>query len=285
MSSAEIISSALPDSMLPIPFVVEQVRKETNDTFTLLLEPVNGHSEFRFQPGQFNMLYMFGVGEVPISISGDPSHPETLVHTLRAVGSVTNAMRMLKPGDKIGVRGPFGSPWPVDKAIGKDIVLITGGIGLAPLRPAIYHILANRPNYGKFVLLYGARTPQEVLYKSELAKWRSRFDMTVEVTTDRATGSWMGDVGVVTTLIPRVPFDPHNAVALVCGPEIMMRYTIMELEKRGVPLDHIYVSMERNMQCAIGLCGHCQVGPVFVCKDGPVFRFDQIQDWFKKWEV
>ncbi|NWJ44372.1 MAG: FAD/NAD(P)-binding protein [Chloroflexi bacterium] len=285
MTNPSIISSALPNPMLPAPFVVEQVRKETNDTFTLLLEPVNEHREFRFQPGQFNMLYMFGVGEVPISISGDPAHPETLVHTLRAVGSVTNAMRMLKPGDTIGVRGPFGVPWPVDKAIGKDIVLITGGIGLAPLRPAIYHILTNRPNYGKFVLLYGARTPQEVLYKSELAKWRSRFDMTVEVTTDRATGSWMGDVGVVTTLIPRVPFDPHNALALVCGPEIMMRYTIMELEKRGVPLDHIYVSMERNMQCAIGLCGHCQVGPVFVCKDGPVFRFDQIQDWFKKWEV
>ncbi len=263
------------DPMVPDLFRVQKVRKETLDTFTLELSPKQ--KKFRFEPGQFNMLYVSGAGEIPISISGNPNQPESLIHTTRAVGSVTNAMRKLKAGDYLGVRGPFGTKWPVDKAMGDDVVIITGGIGLAPLRPAVYDILAKRGRYGNVVLLYGARTPEDILYPKEIMGWRSRFDMDVHVTVDRAAGSWHSNVGVVTKLIPKAPFDPQNTTAFICGPEVMIRFTTQELKKRGLSDDKIYVSMERNMKCAIGFCGHCQLGPYFVCKDGPVFRYDEIK--------
>ena len=279
------MTAYLSDPMLPTPFRVRRKRRETHDTFTLELEPVNGTNGLAFAAGQFNMLYVFGVGEVPISISGDPTQPQSVAHTVRAVGTVTTAIRKLKRGDVIGVRGPFGNPWPVEEAAGSDVVIVAGGIGLAPLRPALYHLLANRDRYGKIILLYGARTPEDLLYKRELHKWRGRFDLDVEVTVDSATGDWRGNVGVVTTLIPRVRFDPLHTVALVCGPEIMMRFTVMELQKCGIALENIYISMERNMKCAVGFCGHCQFGPTFICKDGPVFRFDQIRPFFETREV
>lgn len=273
------------DPMAPVPYRVLRVRHETSDTLTFEFGSVNGQ-RFPFMPGQFNMLYLFGVGEVPISISGDPEHPEILVHTIRAVGAVTNPLCKLKPGDIVGIRGPFGSCWPVIEAAGNDIVIVTGGVGLAPLRPAIYHILNHRGEYGRVALLYGARTPGDMLYKKELAEWRGRFDVQVEVTVDAAKPEeWQGNVGVVTTLIPRAHFDPHHVTALVCGPEIMMRFTILELQKRGLRDDQIYISMERNMKCAIGFCGHCQYGPNFVCKDGPVFRFDRVKEIFGKREI
>jgi NAD(P)H-flavin reductase len=173
----------------------------------------------------------------------------------------------------------------VEDLEGNDIVIVSGGIGLAPLRPALYHILSRRDRYGRVVLLYGARTPADILYRQELEQWRARFDLEVYATVDRAMSGWRGNVGVVTTLIPRAPFDPLNTVALVCGPEVMMRFTVQELQKRGVGPPTIYLSMERNMKCAVGFCGHCQFGPVFVCKDGPVFRYDRIKDWLVKWEV
>ncbi|MCS7158086.1 MAG: FAD/NAD(P)-binding protein [Blastocatellia bacterium] len=275
----------MPNPMEPRPYRIRRVQKETADTFTLELTPVNGTAAFSFAPGQFNMLYVFGVGEIPISISGDPEKPTTLVHTTRVVGTVTKAMRQLKRGDVLGVRGPFGSHWPVEEAEGSDVVIVAGGIGLAPLRPALYHILSRREKYGKVVLLYGARTPEDLLYRNELSRWRAQFDLEVYVTVDRATGGWRGNVGVVTTLIPRAPFDPLNAIAMVCGPEVMMRFTALELERRGVKADNIFLSMERNMKCAIGFCGHCQFGPTFVCKDGPVFRYSRIKEWITKWEV
>jgi NAD(P)H-flavin reductase len=231
------------------------------------------------------MLYVYGVGEVPISISGDPTRPGTLVHTTREVGAVTRAMRRLKAGQTLGVRGPYGRGWPVAEAAGGDLVLITGGIGLAPLRPVIYHALAHREQYGKVVLLYGARTPDDILYRRELEKWRSRFDLEIHLTVDRATGSWRGNVGVVTQLIQRSPFDPSHCLAMICGPEIMMRFTALELEKRGVDPAQIYISMERNMKCGIGLCGHCQLGGSFVCKDGPVYRYDRIGPLLMEREV
>ena len=273
------------DPMLPIPFPIERVKRETEDTFTLELAPVGEEREFRFAAGQFNMLYIFGAGEVPISISGDPTKPQRLVHTTRAVGMVTEAMRRLKRGDSIGVRGPFGRGWPVEESTGKDVVLVAGGIGLAPLRPALYQILAQREKYGKVVLLYGTRTPTDILYRRELEQWRARFDLEVHVTVDRAMGEWRGNVGVVTSLISRAAFDPLETIAMMCGPEVMMRFTIMELEKRGVAARDIYVSMERNMKCAIGFCGHCQYGPAFICKDGPVFRYSAISDLLAKREV
>lgn len=271
--------------MLPQPYRIQRVGRETRDTFTLELRSMNGDDGFPFAAGQFNMLYLFGVGEVPISISGDPTNPHTLVHTIRAVGTVTQRICSLKKGAVLGVRGPFGGHWPVEEAAGNDVVIIAGGIGLAPLRPTIYYLLAHRGRYGRIVLLYGARTPADLLYKRELERWRGRFDLEVEITVDTATADWRGNVGVVTTLIPSAPFDPLNTVAMMCGPEVMMRFTLMEFQKRGVPAENTFISMERNMKCAIGFCGHCQFGPTFVCKDGPVFRYDRIQPTFGKREV
>jgi len=273
------------DAMAPAPYRIQRVRRETDDTFTLELAQSMGVKPPPFLPGQFNMLYVFGVGEVAISISGNPATPETLIHTTRAVGSVTKAMSQLHAGQMLGIRGPYGTAWPIQEAEGDDILIITGGIGLAPLRPLIYHLLAHRDRYGKVVLLYGARTPADILYRKEIEQWRGRFDFDVLITVDRATNNWRGQVGVVTQLIQRAPFDPYHASAFVCGPEVMMTYSIESLEKRGVPAAKTYLSLERNMKCAIGLCGHCQYGPAFVCKDGPVFRFDQIEHLFPVREV
>jgi NAD(P)H-flavin reductase len=275
----------VPDPMLPQLYRVQRVRREIPDTFTLELEPGDGVEIPPFASGQFNMLYVFGVGEIPISISGDPARRRPLVHTTRAVGTVSKAMRELKPEDVIGVRGPFGSHWPIERAMGKDVVIVAGGIGLAPLRSAMYQVISQREKYGKIVLLYGARTPEDILYRREVEHWRAHFDLEVYVTVDNATGKWRGSVGVVTRLIPRAPFDPLNTVAMICGPEVMMRFTAVELEKRGVATENIFVSMERNMKCAIGQCGHCQYGPYFICKDGPVFQYSHVQDLLTKWEI
>jgi NAD(P)H-flavin reductase len=277
--------TGLSDPMVPRPFRVQRVRTETYDTFTLELEPANGADGFSFAAGQFNMIYVSGVGEVPISISGDPANPQTLVHTARSVGAVTQALCKSKRGDVLGVRGPFGNHWPVEEAAGSDVVIVAGGIGLAPLRPVLYYLLSNREKYGRVVLVYGARTLEDLLYKPELEKWRGQFDLEVAVTVDAADASYRGNVGVVTTLIPRVQFDPFHTVAMVCGPEVMMRFTVRELEARDVGPESIFMSMERNMKCAIGFCGHCQFGPNFVCKDGPVFRYDEIQAFFARREV
>jgi NAD(P)H-flavin reductase len=278
-------TSGVSNAMTPLLYRIQRVQKETYDTFTVELVPKDGVGISAFAPGQFNMLYVFGVGEVPISISGDPSDSGILVHTTRAVGTVTRALRALKPGDTVGIRGPFGTPWPVRESVGSDIAVVAGGIGLAPLRSAIYDIFRHRDKYGSVVLLYGARTPEDLVYRKELDRWRARFKLDVHVTVDRATGSWNGNVGVVTTLIHKAPFDPFHTVALICGPEVMMHFTTMELEKRGLPDNNIVLSMERNMKCGIGLCGHCQFGPLFVCKDGPVFRLGQIKDLLAKWEI
>ena len=272
------------DSMLPKIYRVKQTRKETHDTFTLELEPADGGEPLVFAPGQFNMLYAFGVGECAISISGNPDEPHKLLHTIRLVGTVTTALSQLRTGDTMGIRGPFGRSWPMEAAEGNDVVFVAGGIGLAPLRPAIYQVLANREKYGRVILLFGTRTPQDILFRRDLRKWRSRFDMEVFVTVDRAESGWKGNVGVVTNLIRRAPFDRFNTTAMICGPEIMMKFTVMELLNQGVSLDNIYITMERNMKCAIGFCGHCQLGPTFICKDGPVFRYDQIKFWFEQRE-
>ncbi len=277
--------SAPNDVMLPTLYRIQRIQQETADTFTVHLSSSEGKKTTPFAPGQFNMLYVYGVGEVPISICGNPATPETLVHTTRAVGAVTGAMKKMKLGDQIGIRGPYGTHWPVEDAVGSDIVIVAGGIGLAPLRPALYHLVDHRNRYGRVVLLYGTRSPEDILFKNELKKWRAQFDLEIYVTVDRATGSWRGNVGVVTGLIPKAPFDPHQTVVLVCGPEVMMRFTLQELEKRGVSRDRIYLSMERNMKCAVGMCGHCQLGSFFVCKDGPVFRYDHLNGHLEKREL
>ena len=268
----------------PAPWRVTATRRESHDTVTLELEPPGGEV-FAFQPGQFSMLGAFGIGEVPISISGDPGAGGPVLHTIRDVGMATHALCTLEPGDLVGVRGPYGTCWPLEEAEGGDVVIIAGGIGLPPVRPAIYHVLANRDRYQRMVLLYGARTPGDLLFTDELADWRGRFDLDVQVTVDAAAGGWRGDVGVVPDLVGTARFDPAAATAFMVGPEIMMRFTVRALRSVGVPDDRIFLSMERNMQCAVAMCGHCQLGPFLVCRDGPVFCHGQVARWLSLREV
>ena len=270
------------DGLLPVPVRVSRVRRETADVATIELTPP---SAFASTPGQFNMLYVFGLGEVAISLSGDPADEGRVAHTVRAVGAISRAITRLRRNQVIGVRGPYGSGWRVAESEGSDIVVVAGGLGLAPLRPVIYQVLARREHYGRVVILYGARGPADILYRRELQAWRRRLDLDITVTVDHAGADWRGNVGVVPALIPRAPIDPDHAVAMVCGPEIMMRFTIDALRQRGLATERIFVSMERNMKCAIGLCGHCQFGPAFVCRDGPVFRFDRIAPFFNTREI
>jgi NAD(P)H-flavin reductase len=266
----DLREAARLDPRIPRTMRIRRAHRETRDTWTLESVAADGVPA-TFRPGQFAMLYAPGVGEVPISFSGDPALPGVATHTIRAVGPVSRALCALRPGQAMGWRGPYGRPWPLeDVPAGADVVVVAGGIGLAPLRPAVLRLLADRARFGRVVLLYGARTPGELLFRHEVERWRGRLDVQVEVTVDYGDEEWHGNVGVVTTLIPRATFDAGQAVALVCGPEVMMRFAAIEMEKRGVPPEAIYVSMERNMKCAIGHCGHCQFGSDFVCRDGPV---------------
>lgn len=271
------------DPMLPAAVRVTAVQRETRDTFTLTVEAPGGTS--RFAPGQFSMLSVFGVGEVPISISGDPGEHDRLVYTIRSVGATTQALVTRRPGEWLGVRGPFGASWPLGALRGKDVLIVAGGIGLAPLRPAVYHILRHRGDYGRLMLLYGARSPQDMLYRKQLGAWGYLPDTQILTTVDYGGLSWRGHVGVVTTLFRYVRFDAERTAALVCGPEIMMRYVLRELESRGMALSDVYVSMERNMKCAVGLCGHCQLGPYFVCKDGPVLPAATAKGLMERYEL
>ena len=273
------------DPFSPTPFSVSQVRSEGKGVATLSLKPPDGE-RFAFRPGQFNMIYMFGVGEVPISISSSPENSTAVDHTIRSVGFVTRHLADIGPGETVGVRGPFGKGWPLDEARGKDVLIIAGGVGLAPLRSSVLFLLSHRQDYRRLILLYGARTSDDLLYKGDLKRWRGRLDIDVLVTIDRGDMSWRGNVGVVTSLFTHVRrlFEPTNVVSLICGPEIMMRFTVRELEGLGVPEDRIHVSMERNMKCAVGFCGHCQFGANFVCKEGPVFPYSRIKFLFGEHE-
>jgi NAD(P)H-flavin reductase len=266
MAAAEAAAGPLT----PLPARVLGRRRETRDSTTIWLEPIGAP----WLPGQFNMLYAFGAGEVPISISGDPARPDRLVHTVRSVGMVSEALCRLRRGQYAGVRGPFGSAWPLVEARGRDVLVVAGGLGLAPLRPVVYELCRHRGDYGRVTLLYGARTPPDLLFAPELERWRSSIE--VMVTVDSAAGGWTGDVGVVGSLLPRAALDPAGAVAMVCGPEVMMRFALADIRELGVPEAATWISMERNMHCAVGLCGHCQLGPAFVCRDGPVFRADAV---------
>jgi NAD(P)H-flavin reductase len=265
----------LAGALIPEPWRVEEVRRETEDTMTLALAPVGGDG-LAFAPGQFTMLYAFGSGEVPISISGDPAEPGRLIHTVRAVGAVTRTVCGLSEGDQLGVRGPFGSAWPVDEAAGGDLLIVAGGVGLAPLRPAIYRALARRGDFGRVIVLYGARSPDQLLFQDELEEWGRGDDLEVAVTVDTAGPEWRGRVGVVPALLDRAAPDPGRTTALLCGPEVMMRFTVAALAQAGLDERRIFLSMERNMRCAVGHCGHCQWGPSFVCRDGPVFSHEEI---------
>jgi NAD(P)H-flavin reductase len=268
--------SASVSPYLPQPYRLVRRRRETADTWTLDLEPAGGGEGLRFAPGQFTMVYAFGAGEVPISISGDASQPHRLVQTVRVAGATTRTICALKRGAVLGIRGPYGTAWPLAAAEGGDVVVAAGGIGLAPLRGALYRLLERRDRYHSVVLLYGGRSPDQLLYERELERWRAA-GIAVHVTVDRADEGWRGPVGVVTTLIERAEFDPTATTAFVCGPEVMMRFTAAGLVAAGVLPTQIHLSMERNMKCALGQCGRCQFGPVFVCGDGPVFSYAAIE--------
>jgi len=262
--------------MVPASFEVVEKRHDTADVWTLELEADSGE-RFEFQPGQFTMLAAGGAGEVPISISGDPDQPARLVHTVKAVGLATEAICAAEPGQVLSVRGPFGRPWPVDQVDGADVMIAAGGIGLPPLRPAILRLLARRERYGRLLLLYSGRSPDELLFTEELREWSQR-GLEVMVTVDAAGEDWGGHVGVVTRLVRHAKLDP-GVVVMSCGPELMMRFLVAALTAEGIGSDRVYVSMERNMQCGIGRCGHCQLGPTLLCRDGPVYRWPEVSPW------
>jgi NAD(P)H-flavin reductase len=247
-------------------------------TFWMKFKDPKIQEAYSFEPGQFNLLSVPGYGEAAISISSDIEDKDKIGHTIRMAGNVTNAIGRLNIGDTLGIRGPFGTAWPVKELTGKDIYMAAGGIGLPPLRPAIYHIIKNRADYGKVVVLYGARNPAELQFSSEFDTWRDA-DIDVMVTVDRADETWEGTVGVVPMLFYRLRMD-STSVAFTCGPEIMMRFVVYEALARRLRPENIFVSFERNMKCGFGSCGHCQLGPYFVCKDGPVFSYDQLEPYF-----
>jgi NAD(P)H-flavin reductase len=273
---------AVSDPMTPLVARVTARRRETADVWTLEIEAEGLQAG---EPGQFNMLTAFGVGESAISVSGEGARPGRVAHTIRAVGPTSRALAALRPGAALGVRGPFGAGWPMAAAEGRDVVLVAGGLGLAPLRPALRRLAAQRRRYGRVLLLYGARSPAEIIYRRELERLRARLDLDIEVTVDHAGSDWRGHVGVVTTLLGRASLSPERTLAFVCGPEIMMRFAIAALKDAGLAEADIRLSMERNMRCAIGHCGHCQFGPVFVCRDGPVFGYERVAAFLGRKEL
>lgn len=251
-------------------------QRQTADTVTLSLEPLEGEAR-GFLAGQFDMLFVPGVGEVPISFSG--ARGARVEHTVRAVGPVSRALCAARRGDVLGVRGPFGTGWGIEDAEGADVVVAAGGIGLAPLRPVVEAVLARRERYGRVTVLVGARSPDLLLFRRDLARWSERPDVDVAVSVDTAGADWRGQVGLITDLVPRASFDPGTTAAMVCGPEVMMRFTAAALLDRGVPASAVRVSLERNMRCGVGHCGHCQLGPTLICRDGPVYPYDRVSRW------
>lgn len=231
-----------------------------------------------YQPGQFLMASVLGVGEAPFSISSTPTRRGSLEICLRHVGEVTHALHQLSPGDIIGVRGPYGRGFPIEMLEGQDLLFVTGGLGLIPLRSLINFSIDRRERFGRIIVLSGSKTPEEILFPDELAQWSRCKDVEVQMTVDRPDDRWTGNVGVITTLIPDVDLDPRTTVAAVVGPPVMYRFVILELLSRGIPEDRIFVSLERRMKCGIGKCGHCQINNQYVCQDGPVFSYARIKN-------
>jgi NAD(P)H-flavin reductase len=270
------------NSLIPFEAEILSRKKEASGIYTFRIKILNSHirRNFQFQPGQFNMIYLFGAGEIPISIVSDPDDPELLDHTVRVVGGVSEKMSRMKKGDRLGLRGPFGSAWPLRHSEGKDLVLITGGLGCAPVVSVIQYVMKRRKKYKSLKILHGIKAPGDLLYRERIAKWEKIPDTEVFITVDRPDRRWKGHVGLVTRLFEKVRLDPENGVVLMCGPEVMMRFAVKELRHIGFKEQDLYLSLERNMKCAVGICGHCQLGPTFVCREGPVFSYDRIRHWF-----
>lgn len=273
------------EPMLPRPFRVTDVRYESPNVRTLVLEPGDGGPSIVFEAGQIGMISLPGVGEVPISFSSDPRDHERVTMTIRAVGAVTTGLTSLPRGSIVGLRGPYGTAWPIDEAAGLDMLVITGGLGLCPLRSLVVEAAARRSVLRSLTVIHGARSPSDLLFKVDLEKWRRRPELDVLLTVDHADPGWHGNVGVPTTLFDRAIKDGPNTIAMLCGPDVMLRIVGTALIDWGVPASRVWVTMERNMKCGIGLCGHCQMGPFFVCRDGPIFRFDAVSPLFAVEEV
>jgi sulfhydrogenase subunit gamma (sulfur reductase) len=262
--------------LLPDPATVVNVQQLT-DQEKLLRFKIERDTPFEFLPCQFVMLSFLGMGEAPISITSGPCNGEqTFDLCVRAVGSITNRIHDLTPGDQVGIRGPYGNGFPIDLIHGRDMLFIGGGLGLAPLRSLVLWAQANRSHVGKCTLLYGAKTPEDMLFRQELDEWANN-DLDVHVTVDMADSNWFGQVGVITTLFDDISIDPRNTIAMIVGPPIMYKYVIMELLSRGLPESRIHMSLERRMRCGVGKCGHCQMNSVYVCQDGPVFCYRDVK--------
>ncbi len=272
---------------LPVEATIVNIQPENFNTRTFTLRFVDESlcESYRFEPGQFNMLFVPGVGEAAISISSSPYQIGALDHTIRMVGAVTRGIDRIGVGGIVGVRGPFGRGWPLHKLAGKDVIIVGGGIGLAPLRPLIHWLLRHREQCRRVVLLYGCRSPEDRLYAAELEAWSGRSDLDVLVTVDNADEHWTGPVGVVTNLLQRIKVNADQTVVFVCGPRVLNRVAAWNFLQLHVPPAQVYVSLERNMNCGFGRCGHCQYGKHFVCRDGPVFCFADIADIFAKEEI
>lgn len=274
-----------PDPWLPVAATITDLRRETYDTttYTLAFRDAAVRRAYAFRPGQFNMLGFFGIGEAPISLSSDPGAPDMFQHTIRAVGDVTKGMARLAVGDLVGLRGPFGNPWPMEQAKGHDLLIVAGGIGLAPLRSAVEQACRERDDYGAITILYGAKTPRDLVFSADFVRWSAQPNTRLLLTVDATAGEpWAHRIGVVPVLFDAVTLAPERTVAMVCGPEVMMRFVVLDLLKRRFPPEHVFLSLERRMRCGVAQCGHCFLGPKFVCQDGPVFRYPQLYGLFVK---
>ena len=267
------------DPWLPVEAAIVDLRRETRDTktYTLAFRDPEVRRRYTFRSGQFNMLSLFGIGEAPLTLSSDPGLADAFQHTVRAVGDVTWALDRLQVGDVVGVRGPFGNPWPMEEAVGRDLLVVAGGTGFASLRPVLEEAFRERDRFGSITVLYGAKTPGDLLYTADFDRWSAQPSTRLLLTVDRPAGeAWDGHVGVVPTLFDTAALAPDRTVALVCGPEVMMSFVIVDLLKRGVAPERVFLSLERRMRCGVAQCGHCFFGPKFVCQDGPVFRYPQL---------
>lgn len=278
-TAAQVQTGSLGLTSIYLPALAEITRTEQLTKMEKLFEiRLKNGRELGHQPGQFVEVSLFGIGEAPISVSSSPTKKGSFELAVRSVGNVTKALHQMNPGAPLGIRGPFGKGFPVEEIKGKDILFVAGGIGLVPLRSLINYVLDKRSDFGRVIVFFGAKTPAEQLFLDELAKWRTSKEMEYLETVDRSDGSWKGNVGVITTLFPKVTLDPKNTVAVIVGPPIMYRFAILEAQVKGIPDDQIIVSLERRMKCGVGKCGHCQINDIYVCQEGPVFNYARIKN-------